>query len=96
VTPSNARLIWETEMSSFDAFDPSIGNGLMVAQWVHDAIANGVTAWHYWWLLNLNGDNEGLIGHNVGSDPIETANPSITTKRVYTVGNFSKCAFRPK
>ena len=75
-----ARPIWETEQSSFEGFDPSIGNGLMVARWVHDSIVTGnVSAWHYWWLIGLNGDNEGLVG---GGGQI--------TKRLYTLGNFSK------
>jgi glucuronoarabinoxylan endo-1,4-beta-xylanase len=79
---TSARPIWETEQSSFESFDPSIGNGLMVARWIHDAITIGnVSAWHYWWLMGLNADDEGLIGYS--------GNTTIT-KRLYTVGNFSK------
>jgi len=79
---TSARPIWETEMSSFEGFDPSIANGLTVARWIHDAITIGnVNAWHYWWLIGLNGDDEGLIGYN--------GNTQIT-KRLYTMGNFSK------
>jgi glucuronoarabinoxylan endo-1,4-beta-xylanase len=79
---TSARPIWETEQSSFEGFDPSIGNGLMVARWIHDAITIGnVNAWHYWWLVGLNGDDEGLIGYSGNS---------TITKRLYTVGNFSK------
>ncbi len=40
-----------------------------------------VSAWHYWWLIGLNADDEGLIGYN--------GNTQIT-KRLYTMGNFSK------
>ena len=72
--------IWQTEMSSFDTFDASIAHGVTVAKWIWDAIVNGnVTAWHYWWLDNLNADNEGLIssGGAVG-------------KHLYTFGNYSK------
>src|SRR5262249_22628020 len=73
---------WQTEQSSMDAFDPNIGNGLVVARWIHDAIVIGkVSAWHYWWLTGLNNDNEGLIGYSGNSR---------LTKRLYTVGNFSK------
>jgi glucuronoarabinoxylan endo-1,4-beta-xylanase len=80
---TTARPIWETEMSSFEGFDPSIGNGLMVAQWIHDAITIGnVSAWHYWWLFGHNADDEGLIGYS--------GNPTQITKRLYTFGNFSK------
>jgi glucuronoarabinoxylan endo-1,4-beta-xylanase len=79
---STARPIWETEQSSFEAFDPSILNGIGVARWIHDAlVTGGVSAWHYWWLIGLNTDDEGLIGYS--------GNTTIT-KRLYAVGNFSK------
>jgi len=77
-----ARPIWETEMSSFEPFDPGIANGLRVARWIHDAIVVGnVSAWHYWWLKGSNGDNEGLM---------EGRQNPLITKRLYTLGNFSK------
>jgi glucuronoarabinoxylan endo-1,4-beta-xylanase len=79
---TTARPIWQTEQSSLDPFDPNIGNGLTVARWIHDAIVIGkVSAWHYWWLIGLNADNEGLIGYNRNAR---------LTKRLYAVGNFSK------
>jgi glucuronoarabinoxylan endo-1,4-beta-xylanase len=79
---TSARPIWQSEMSSFESFDPSIANGLMVAQWINDAIVLGnVSAWHYWWLIGQNSDNEGLIGYNGNTQ---------MTKRLYTLGNFSK------
>jgi glucuronoarabinoxylan endo-1,4-beta-xylanase len=80
-----SKPIWETEasgvMSSTQAGPSSdISNGLAVAKWVHDAIVTGgASAWHYWWLVSLNDDNEGLLLMGGG-----------TTKRLYTVGNFSK------
>ena len=76
--------LWQTEMSSFDAFDPSISNGVTVAKWIHDALTVGnVNVWHYWWLQNpYNEDNEGLIGH--------PADKTAPTKRLYSVGNYSK------
>ena len=53
-----------------------------MARWIHDAlVTGGVSAWHYWWLIGLNTDDEGLIGYS--------GNTQIT-KRLYTVGNFSK------
>jgi glucuronoarabinoxylan endo-1,4-beta-xylanase len=77
-----AKPIWQTEMSSFEGFDPGMFNGLSVARWIHDALVVGnVSAWHYWWLIGLNADDEGLIGFNRNTQ---------TTKRLYTVGNFSK------
>jgi glucuronoarabinoxylan endo-1,4-beta-xylanase len=77
--------IWETEVSGISPspyVGPSadIGNGVSVATWVHNAIVTGgASAWHYWWLISLNNDNEGLLLQGGG-----------TTKRLYTVGNFSK------
>ena len=75
--------IWETEMSSFEGFDPSISNGIGVAKWIYDALTIGnVNAWHYWWLMSDNTDDEGLIGNGKGDTTI--------TKRLYTMGNYSK------
>jgi glucuronoarabinoxylan endo-1,4-beta-xylanase len=75
--------IWETEMSNFGTNDVTITSGLQVAVWVYAAITTGhASAWHYWWLINENTDNEGLL--NQGGD---TTNPP---KRLYTLGNYSK------
>jgi glucuronoarabinoxylan endo-1,4-beta-xylanase len=77
------RNLWETEFSTFDAFDPNIGNSVNVAKAIHEAIVSGnVTAWHYWWLQGLNADNEGLLGHKGASTAL--------TKRLYAMGNFSR------
>jgi glucuronoarabinoxylan endo-1,4-beta-xylanase len=83
---SNAKPIWETEFSTFDGFDPSINNGISVAQTIHQAITSGgAQAWHYWWLIGIGTDNEGLIGSS--NDP--PGQPTMT-KRFYALGNFSK------
>ncbi len=80
-----SKPIWETEMSGVMGYPeegPSsdIANGLAVAGWIHDAIAVGqASAWHAWWITSLNMDNEGLLLNGGG-----------TTKRLYTLGNFSK------
>jgi len=81
---SHPRPLWQSEMSSFEAFDPSIANGVTVAKWIHAAIVDGnVSVWHYWWLYNpYNESNEGLIGY--------PENRNASTKRFYTLGNFSK------
>lgn len=77
--------IWETEMSGVMGYPeegPSsdISNGIAVAGWIHDAIAVGhASAWHAWWITSLNMDNEGLLLNGGG-----------TTKRLYTLGNYSK------
>jgi O-glycosyl hydrolase len=86
------RSMWETEMSAFDTFDPSIANAVNeVSTWIYDAVATyGVNAWHYWWLIMpvgaTNGDNEGLIGQG-GSD---TATAPTMTKRYFAMGNWSR------
>jgi glucuronoarabinoxylan endo-1,4-beta-xylanase len=74
--------LWQTEISSFEAFDPSISNGLRWAQHINDwmTIANA-SAWHYWELV---------------PDPSDTINNALlgpsgqTTKRLFVMGNFSK------
>jgi len=77
---SQGKHLWETEVSSFEAFDPSIANGLKWAKKINDwmTIANA-NAWHYWWLIDGNGDNEALLGPS-----------GQTTKRLYVMGNYSK------
>ena len=75
---TTGKPIWQTEMSSFEAADNSINNGLTVARWIHDAITIGnASAWHYWWLNHPENDNQSLL------------NPG-PTKRLYTLGNYSK------
>jgi glucuronoarabinoxylan endo-1,4-beta-xylanase len=77
--------IWETEVSGVmgsPQAGPSsdIANGIVVAQWIASAIVTGgASAWHYWWLISANNDNEGLLLMG-----------GVTTKRLYTLGNFSK------
>ncbi len=73
---------WMTEFSYFDAFDPSMAQALIMAADIHAALTIGnVSAWHYWELTGAQSDNEGLIGHDGGTE---------TTKRVYALGNWSK------
>ena len=80
--------LWETEVSGVSGSaqaGPStdIANGIAVAQWIYAGIVTGgASAWHYWWLIPSNADNEGLLlqGGDITSPP----------KRLYTMGNFSK------
>jgi glucuronoarabinoxylan endo-1,4-beta-xylanase len=80
--------LWETEVSGVSGSaqaGPStdIANGIAVAQWIYAGIVTGgASAWHYWWLIPSNADNEGLLlqGGDITSPP----------KRLYTLGNFSK------
>ena len=77
---NQGKHLWETEVSTFEAFDASMTNGLKWAKKINDwmTIANA-NAWHYWWLIDGNGDNEALLGPS-----------GQTTKRLYVMGNYSK------
>jgi glucuronoarabinoxylan endo-1,4-beta-xylanase len=75
----NAAL-WETEVSTFGAFDGSINDALYWAGRIHLFMTVAqANAWHYWWLVDLNNDNEGL-----------TDNSGNPAKRMYVLGNYSK------
>jgi len=74
--------LWETEQSSFEAFDPSLVHALKVGAWINEAITSGnASAWHYWWLNGINDDNEGLTGRK-GDFQL--------TKRLYALGNYAR------
>jgi glucuronoarabinoxylan endo-1,4-beta-xylanase len=74
------KALWETEVSTFSAFDGSITNGIYWARRIHSFLTVAqLNAWHYWWLSSLNNDNSGL------------ANPSdLLAKRAYVVGQYSR------
>ncbi len=75
--------LWETEISTFGTFDPSMSDALVWGQEIHDwmTIANA-NAWHYWWLIGDSaGDNQGLVSQS-----------GQVSKRLYMMGNFSKFA----
>ena len=80
-TQLGGKHLWETEVCDHNTFDPSINSALIYAQDIHDwlTVANG-SAWHYWWLIGLNGDNEGLLDSASG----------VVSKRLYAIGNYSK------
>ena len=72
--------MWETETASFDTFDGSISNAVAWARRIHAFMTVAqANAWHYWWLISLNPDNEGLTDTNW-----------VPAKRMYVVGNFSR------
>jgi glucuronoarabinoxylan endo-1,4-beta-xylanase len=83
VSPVNRgnKGLWETEVSTFDTFDDSIGNGLYWAEQIHSFLTVAqVNAWHFWWLIPLgSADNEGLTD--------SSGNPA---KRMYVLGNYSR------
>jgi glucuronoarabinoxylan endo-1,4-beta-xylanase len=74
------KSLWETEVSSFESFDGSISNGLYWANQIHSFMTVAqANAWHYWWLVSGNPDNEGLTDTN-----------GIPAKRMYALGQFSR------
>lgn len=74
------KALWETEVSTGDAFDGSIMNALYWAGRIHLFMtAAQANAWHFWWLVSFGNDNQGLTDASV--------NPA---KRMYALGNFSR------
>ena len=84
VVPNYGKALWETEVATLGGtFDPSITNAMYWAQRIHLFLTiPEVNAWHYWWLITGNGDNEGLMGHDSTGD--------LPTKRMYVVGQYSR------
>ena len=86
---SQGKKYWETEASAGSGFgpslcggcwDPSMADGLLWAAIIDDRMAvENANAWHYWWLVTLNNDNEGLVY----TDGVTVA------KRAYVLGNYS-------
>jgi glucuronoarabinoxylan endo-1,4-beta-xylanase len=78
----NAAL-WETEVSKLSgngAFDPSITDAMYWAGRIHLFMTVAqANAWHYWWLISNNSDNEGLTDTN-----------AIPAKRMYVLGQYSR------
>jgi len=76
------KRIWETEVSDLNSLDTSIASGLTYAQEIHNLMTqSNINAWHYWSIAYISSkqtDNECLICNGVA------------TKRLYTIGNFSK------
>jgi len=79
--PTNyGKSVWETEVSTSDAYDGSMDNALTWAAKIHAFLVMGsVNGWHFWWLISQNPDNEGLT--NQAGSP---------AKRMYVMGNYSK------
>jgi glucuronoarabinoxylan endo-1,4-beta-xylanase len=72
------KALWETEVSTFNAFDPSMTNAMYWAGRVHKFLTSAqVNGWHYWWLSGAN--NEGLAD---SSDNL--------AKRGYVLGQYSR------
>jgi glucuronoarabinoxylan endo-1,4-beta-xylanase len=78
----NAAL-WQTETSKLmgdGPFDAGMGDALYWAGRIHLFMTVAeVNAWHYWWLISYNADNEGLTDIN--------GNPAL---RMYVLGQYSR------
>ena len=78
--PSYGKTHWETEVSTFDAYDGSITNAMYWANKFHLFMTSAqVNAYHFWWLIPSGADNEGL-----------TSQTGSAAKRMYALGNFSR------
>jgi glucuronoarabinoxylan endo-1,4-beta-xylanase len=76
--PSYETTHWETEDSTFDPFNSSIANGMTWAATFHAFLTSAqVNAYHYWWLIGENTDNEGLAD--------SSGNPA---KRMFVLGQY--------
>ena len=79
---TNAAL-WETEVSKLSgngAFDPSMTDAIYWAARIHMFMTVAqANAWHYWWLISGNPDNEGLTDTN-----------GIPAQRMYVLGQYSR------
>jgi glucuronoarabinoxylan endo-1,4-beta-xylanase len=77
---SRGKALWETEVSTFSAFDGGINNAIYWAKRIHSFLTVAqVNAWHYWWLTSANNDNEGLA-----------APGDILAKRGPVLGQYSR------
>jgi len=76
-------VLWETEVSKLAGngpFDPGINDAIYWAGRLHLFMTTAnVSAWHYWWLISNNPDNEGLTDTNC-----------IPAKRMYVLGQYSR------
>jgi glucuronoarabinoxylan endo-1,4-beta-xylanase len=78
--------IWQTEDSNLDGrYNGSIDDGLTWAAEISKSLNGGrFSAWFYWWVMDLNGGNEGLLS-------VDPATDSVTVpKRLYVLGQFSR------
>jgi len=79
--PNYGKTLWETEVATInDAPNGGMANGIYWAGRIHAFLTGAnVNAWHYWWLITGNGDNEGLMLQG-----------DIPTKRMYVLGQYSR------
>lgn len=77
--------VWQTEVSAFNANDPTIADGLYWAKLIHYHLAEDqVSAWFYWWLASPAPNREALIL----LDP--ASGGWLANKRLFTLGQYSR------
>lgn len=78
---TSGKALWETEVSQIGGgYDGSITNAIYWAGRIHLFLTDAqVNAWHYWWLIPINSDNEGLTDSN-----------GVPAKRLYALGQFGR------
>ena len=73
------KALWETEVSQLGGETPDIANGVYYAQRIYLFMTVAqANAWHYWWIVPF-GSETGLMSQSAG-----------TTKRMFTLGNYSR------
>ncbi len=77
--------VWQTEVSAFNANDPTIADGLYWAKLIHYHLAEDqVSAWFYWWLASPAPNREALML----LDP--ASGGWLANKRLFTLGQYSR------
>jgi glucuronoarabinoxylan endo-1,4-beta-xylanase len=84
---TSGKSLWETEVAKLScagAFDGSITDGIYWAGRIHLFMtAAQANAWHYWWLVSDNPDNEGLTDNSSSTIP-------VLAKRMFVLGQWSR------
>lgn len=78
--------IWQTEDSNLNGqYTGSIDDGMTWSTEIYKAMNGGrFSAYFYWWVMDLNGGNEGLIHADPTTDSFQVP------KRLYVLGQFSR------
>lgn len=84
---TSGKSMWETEVAKLScagAFDGSITDGIYWAGRIHLFMTSAqANAWHYWWLVSDNPDNEGLTDNSSPATP-------VLSKRMFVLGQWSR------
>jgi glucuronoarabinoxylan endo-1,4-beta-xylanase len=84
---TSGKSLWETEVAKLNcagSFDGSITDGIYWAGRIHLFMTVAqANAWHYWWLVSDNPDNEGLTDNS-------SATNGVLAKRMFVLGQWSR------